>query len=109
MLYNRVTMLLSLALMMLIGFMLAGICQQLKLPRLIGYLLTGILLGPFMLNVISDDIFLISTDLRYMALVIILLRAGLSLDLKLLKQRQKEVLLLSLLPASFEILFIILS
>ena len=104
MLYNRVTMLLSLALMMLIGFMLAGICQQLKLPRLIGYLLTGILLGPFMLNVISDDIFLISTDLRYIALVIILLRAGLSLDVKSLKQRQKEVLLLSLIPASFEIL-----
>ena len=104
MLYNRVTMLLSLALMMLIGFMLAGICQQLKLPRLIGYLLTGILLGPFMLNVISDDIFLISTDLRYIALVIILLRAGLSLDVKSLKQRQKEVFLLSLLPATFEIL-----
>ena len=104
MLYNRVTMLLSLALMLLIGFMLAGIFQLIKLPRLIGYLLTGILLGPFMLNVISDDIFLISTDLRYMALVIILLRAGLSLDIKSLKQRQKEVLLLSLIPASFEIL-----
>ena len=104
MLYNRVTMLLSLALMMLIGFMLAGIFQLIKLPRLIGYLLTGILLGPFMLNVISDDIFLISTDLRYMALVIILLRAGLSLDIKSLKQRQKEVLLLSILPATFEIL-----
>ena len=104
MLYNRVTMLLSLALMMLIGFMLAGIFQLIKLPRLIGYLLTGILLGPFMLNVISDDIFLISTDLRYMALVIILLRAGLSLDVKSLKQRQKEVLLLSLIPATFEIL-----
>lgn len=104
MLYNRLTMLLSLALMIFIGFMLAGIFQLIKLPRLIGYLLTGILLGPFMLNVISNDIFLISTDLRYIALVIILLRAGLSLDVKSLKQRQKEVLLLSLIPASFEIL-----
>ncbi|MDY3005966.1 cation:proton antiporter [Anaerococcus sp. AGMB00486] len=97
-------MLLSLGLIILIGLFLGEILKKLKLPSLIGMLLTGIILGTFGLNILDDKILLISEDLRQIALIIILLKAGFSLDISDLKRVGKSAILLSFLPASFEIL-----
>ena len=70
----------SLALIFLAGLAMAAICQRLKLPRIIGMLLTGILAGPYVLNFLDPSILSISPDLRQIALIIILLKAGLSLN-----------------------------
>ena len=78
-------MLTSLALIFLVGLAMAALCQMIRLPRIIGMLLTGILLGPYVLNLLDDSILMISADLREMALVIILIKAGLSLKLQDLK------------------------
>ena len=72
-------MLTSLALIFLVGLAMAALCQMIRLPRIIGMLLTGILLGPYVLNLLDDSILLVSADLREMALVIILMKAALSL------------------------------
>lgn len=101
-------MLTSLSFIFLFGLSLAAICQKLRLPRIIGMLLTGILLGPFVLNLMDPSILGISGDLRQMALVIILIKAGLSLDLQDLKRVGRPALLLSFLPASAEILSFLL-
>lgn len=101
-------MLTSLALIFLVGLSLAGIFQLLKLPRIIGMLLTGIILGPYALNLLDDSILLISSDLRQMALIIILLKAGLSLNLADLKKVGRPAIMMSFVPASFEILAFIL-
>lgn len=101
-------MLTSLALIFLVGLSLAGIFQLLKLPRIIGMLLTGIILGPYALNLLDDSILLISSDLRQMALIIILLKAGLSLNLTDLKKVGRPAIMMSFVPASFEILTFIL-
>ena len=74
-------MLTSLALIFLVGLAMGAICQRLKLPRIIGMLITGIVLGPYVLDFLDSSILSISADLRKMALIIILLKAGLSLDL----------------------------
>lgn len=79
-------MLTSLALVFLIGLAMAALCQQLHLPHIIGMLLTGILLGPYVLNWLDPSILSISSDLRQMALLIILIKAGLSLNLADLKK-----------------------
>ena len=79
-------MLTSLALIFLVGLSMAGICQALKLPRIIGMLFTGILLGPYVLDFLAPSILSISSELRQMALIIILLKAGLSLNLSDLKK-----------------------
>ncbi len=97
-------MLTSLSLIFLVGLAMAAICRQIKLPRIIGMLLTGIVLGPYVLNVLDPPILSISADLRKMALIIILLKAGLSLDLKDLKKAGRPAILLSFVPASCEIL-----
>ncbi len=97
-------MLTSLALIFLIGLALAALCQKLKLPRILGMLLTGILLGPCVLNVLDGSILSISADLRKLALVIILLKAGLSLDLGDLKKVGRPAILMSCLPATCEII-----
>ena len=97
-------MLTSLSLIFLVGLEMAAICRQIKLPRIIGMLLTGIVLGPYVLNVLDPSILSISADLRKMALIIILLKAGLSLDLKDLKKAGRPAILLSFVPASCEIL-----
>lgn len=83
---------------------MAAICQKLKLPRIIGMLVTGILLGPYVLNLLDPSILGISSELRQMALIIILIKAGLSLDLSDLKKVGRPAVLLSFVPASFEIL-----
>lgn len=102
-------MLTSIALIILIGLSLAFIFDKLKLPRLIGMILTGIILGPYMLNVLDPTILNISSELRQIALVIILTRAGLALDIKDLKKVGRPAILMCFVPAVFEILgFIIL-
>ena len=97
-------MLTSLAFIFLVGLALGAVCQKLKLPRIIGMLVTGIILGPFVLNLLDASILSISADLRKMALIIILLKAGLALDLSDLKKAGRAAVLLSFVPASFEIL-----
>lgn len=97
-------MLTSLSLVFLVGLALASICQKLKLPRIIGMLLTGVLLGPYVLNLFDESILGISADLRQMALVIILIKAGLSLNIQDLKKVGRPAVLMSFLPAIFEIL-----
>ena len=96
-------MLTSLALIFLIGLSLAAFFGKLKLPRLVGMLLTGILLGPFVLDLLDPQILGISAELRRMALVIILIKAGLSLNFSDLKKVGRPALLMSFLPAAFEI------
>ena len=95
-------MLTSLAFVFLAG-LAAALCQQLHLPRIIGMLAVGVVLGPCVLNVLDDSILSISADLRQMALIIILLKAGLSLNLADLKKVGRPAVLMSFLPASFEI------
>ena len=97
-------MLTSLAFIFLIGLAMASICQKLGLPRIIGMLATGILLGPYALNVLDSSILSISSELRQIALIIILLKAGLSLNLQDLKKVGRPAVMLSCVPASFEIL-----
>ena len=101
-------MLTSLALIFLVGLAMAALCQMIRLPRIIGMLLTGILLGPYVLNLLDDSILLVSADLREMALVIILIKAGLSLKLQDLKAVGRPALMMSFVPASFEIVAYIL-
>lgn len=97
-------MLNSLALIFLAGLSLAAICHRIKLPRIIGMLMTGIILGPFVLDLLDPSILGISSDLRQMALVIILIKAGLSLNISDLKKVGRPAILMSFLPAVFEIL-----
>ena len=97
-------MLSSLALIFLAGLAMAAICQKLMLPRIIGMLLTGIVLGPYVLDLLDPSILGISSDLRQMALIIILLKAGLSLNLSDLKQVGRPAILMSFVPACMEIL-----
>ena len=96
-------MLLSLALIFLCGLALGGIFWKLHLPQLLGMLLTGILLGPYVLNLLDSSILGISADLRQIALIIILTRAGLNLDLEDLKKVGRPAALLCFVPAAFEI------
>ena len=97
-------MLTSLALVFLIGLAAAALCSRLGLPRIIGMLLAGILMGPYVLNWLDASILSISSELRRMALVIILLKAGLSLDLSDLKRVGRPAVMMSCVPASCEIL-----
>lgn len=97
-------MLTSLAFVFLLGLAMAALCQRIKIPRIIGMLITGILLGPCVLNWLSDSVLGISSELRQMALIIILLKAGLSLNLADLKKVGRPALMMSCVPASFEIL-----
>lgn len=97
-------MLTSLSLIFLVGLAMGAICRKLKLPRIIGMLVTGIALGPYVLDWLDPSILSISADLRKMALIIILLKAGLSLDLQDLKKAGRSAVLLSFVPASCELL-----
>ena len=101
-------MLTSLAFVFLAGLAAAAVCSAIKLPRIIGMLLVGIVLGPHMLNVLDDSILSISSELRQMALIIILLKAGLSLNLSDLRQVGRPAVLLSCLPATCELVGYIL-
>ncbi|HWT75238.1 MAG TPA: cation:proton antiporter [Mobilitalea sp.] len=96
-------MLTSLALIFLLGLLLGSIFQKLKLPSLLGMLITGMLLSPYALNLLDDKILAISPELRRLALVIILTRAGLSLNLSDLKKVGRPAILMCFIPACFEI------
>ena len=97
-------MLTSLALVFLLGLAAAALCSRIGLPRIIGMLLTGILIGPYVLNWLDDSILSISSELRQMALIIILIKAGLSLDLSDLKRVGRPAVMMACVPASCEIL-----
>ena len=97
-------MLTSLSFIFLVGLAMGAICQKFKLPRIIGMLATGIVLGPYVLDLLDPSILSISADLRKMALIIILLKAGLSLNLDDLKKVGRPAIMMSFVPASFEII-----
>ncbi|MCU0105526.1 cation:proton antiporter [Acholeplasma vituli] len=97
-------MLLSLGLALLMGLSFAWLCKKMNLPSLVGFILTGILLGPYILDLMDDSLMGISKDLRTISLLIILLRAGLSLDIQKLLKQGKTALFLTFVPATFEIL-----
>ncbi len=92
-------MLLSLALLFLMAMLLGKKFEIFKLAKLLGMLLTGILLGPYMLNMFDSSILDISTDLRQIALIIILTRAGLNLDIKDIEKVGHPALLMCFIPA----------
>ena len=94
----------SLSFIFLFGLSLAAICEKIRLPRIVGMIVTGILLGPFVLDLLDPQILGISSELRQIALIIILIKAGLSLDLSDLKKVGRPAVLMSFVPASFEIL-----
>ena len=96
-------MLTSLSLIFLVGLSMSFICRKIKLPRIIGMLIAGIVLGPFVLDLLDPQILGISSELRQMALIIILIKAGLSLNISDLKNIGRPAVLLSFLPALFEI------
>lgn len=97
-------MLLSIALILLTGLLLGGLFSKIKLPSLLGMIIVGIILGPYALNLIDESILNISADLRQIALVIILTRAGLSLDLSDLKRVGRPAILMCFVPACVEII-----
>ena len=97
-------MLTSLSFIFLVGLSMAAFCQKLKLPRIVGMLVTGIILGPFVLDLLDQSILGISSELRQMALIIILIRAGLSLNLSDLRKVGRPAVMMSFIPAGFEIL-----
>lgn len=97
-------MLTSLALILLVGLLFGSLFQKLKLPSLIGMILTGVLLGPSVFHLLSPNLLLIAPDLRQLALVIILTRAGLSLNINDLKSVGRSAVLMCFLPACFEII-----
>lgn len=101
-------MLLSIALILLVGMSMGWLCSKCKLPALTGMILTGILLGPQLLNLIDDSILTISSELRKIALIIILTRAGLTLKIDDLKKVGRPAVLMCFVPATFEIVGMVL-
>ncbi len=99
-------MLLSLALLFLTALTLAKLCKLIKLPSLIGMLLTGIILGPTCLNVLDIELLQISSYLREIALIIILTRAGLNIDWQKLKNAGKSTIFMCFVPAIFEMVLV---
>lgn len=96
-------MLLSIALVLVCGFITGWVFEKIRLPKVIGMIFIGILLGPSVLNIISGSLINISAPLRQIALVVILTRSGLSLDLKKLKEIGLPAILMCFVPATFEI------
>jgi len=101
-------MLFSISIITLTALLLSQLFIKLKLPGIIGMLLSGIILGPFVLDLIDPSILTLSADLRQIALIVILIRAGLSLDLEDLKKVGRPALLLSFIPASIEMVAVII-
>ena len=96
-------MLLSIGLILIVGMTLGWLCKKIRLPALIGMLATGIILGPYVLNMFDSSILGISSEIRKTALIIILTRAGLSLDISGLKKIGRPAFLMCFLPATFEL------
>lgn len=101
-------MLLSISLILIVGMSLGYICQKLKLPSLLGMLITGMILGPYVLNLLDPNILAISAYLRKIALIIILTRAGLGLDLSGLKKLGRPAFLMCFVPATCELIGIVI-
>ena len=101
-------MLLSIALILILGMFMGWLCKKIKLPSLLGMLITGIVLGPYGLNLLDGSILGISADFRKIALIIILTRAGLGLDVSGLKKIGRPAVLMCFVPASFELIGMIL-
>ena len=97
-------MFLSISLILILGLSLGSLCKRIKLPSLLGMLVAGIVLGPYALNLLDDSILTISGEIRKIALIIILTRAGLGLDLEGLKKLGRSAFLMCFLPASIELL-----
>ncbi|KAA9240040.1 MULTISPECIES: cation:proton antiporter [Aerococcus] len=97
-------LLLSFAYIFILGLLVERLCQSLRIPSLVGYLFLGILLGPYALNLLDPTILDLSADLRQVALIIILTRAGLSLDIRGLIKVGRPALLMCFLPATFEMI-----
>lgn len=96
-------MLLSIGLIILMGMALGWVCKKMKLPALVGMLIVGILLGPYGFQIMDPSLLAISADLRKIALVIILTRAGLGLDIQGLKRIGRPAFLMCFVPATFEL------
>ena len=101
-------MLLSVALILVVGMAMGFICKKVKLPSLLGLLITGIILGPYVLNLIDKNLLNISADLRKIALIIILTRAGHGLDISGLKKVGRPAVLMCFVPATFELVGILI-
>ena len=95
-------MLISISLILLSGLVLGELCKKIKLPPLFGMIIAGILIGPSVLNLLDDSILSISSDIRRIALIIILIRAGLKLNIDDLKRVGRPAVLLCFVPACFE-------
>lgn len=100
-------MLTSLALIFLVGLLLGRVFKTIKLPSLLGMIMTGMLLGPYGFDFLVPSMLEISADLRQLALIVILTRAGLSLDMADLKKVGRPAILMCFIPATLEILGII--
>ena len=101
-------MLLSISLILMVGMFMGWLCQKCRLPSLLGMLATGMVLGPYVLNLLDGSILGISPELRKMALIIILTRAGLGLDTSGLKKLGRPAVLMCFVPASFELMGVLL-
>ena len=101
-------MIFSIALILILGFLLSSLFTRLQLPGLLGLILTGILLGPYAMDLMAPELLAISADIRKIALIVILVRAGLTMDLGDLKKIGRPAVLMTFLPATFEILAVIL-
>lgn len=101
-------MLLSISLILMVGMSMGWLCQKCRLPSLLGMLATGMVLGPYVLNLLDGSILGISPELRKMALIIILTRAGLGLDTSGLKKLGRPAVLMCFVPASFELMGVLL-
>lgn len=101
-------MLLSISMILIVGMSMGWVCQKCKVPSLIGMLATGVVLGPYVFNLLDSSILGISAELRKIALIIILTRAGLGLDMSELKKIGRPAVLMCFVPASFELIGIII-
>lgn len=97
-------MLYSFAVIFLLGLSAAALFQTIGLPRIIGMLAVGVIAGPYMLGLLNESVLGISSELRQIALIIILVKAGLSLNLSDLKKVGRPAVMMSFVPACFEIL-----
>lgn len=97
-------MLISLCVIMLSGLFLGWICKKIRFPSLFGMIIAGIIIGPYALNLIDRSVLDVSSDIRRIALIVILIRAGLKLDLLDLKKVGRPAVLMCFVPACFEII-----
>lgn len=97
-------MILSLGLILILGFIIGWLLSKIKIPGLVGMIIVGLLIGPYCLGLIDEKILSISTELRQVALVIILTRSGLNLDIDSLRKIGRPAILMSFIPATLEII-----